>query len=128
MISPDTTETISTISFTKFTSCRRQDTQTQLMQHTPFFLKDLISSLWLPVHTGKKRNSKTKTQNVLIQNSLRLLSQLMLPAASHCCKLVLYRSLFISAVYILYLYCIRVIKAQYETITAVSCFGHMSYL
>lgn len=89
MVSPSTTEMISTISRTKLASCKRNQCI------TPHFLKDLISSLWLPVHTGKK-NSKSSYSKQLTS----LIS--------------------ITVIYI------HVIKAWYETITAVSCFHHTS--
>lgn len=86
---------------------------------TRYFLKDLIPNLCLPVHTGKKRNSKSKTQNVPTQKNFRLLPPLPLSASSHQYNPVLCKSFHICCSCALY--GIHETKAECETITVTTC-------
>lgn len=67
MISPDTTETMSTISFTKLASCKRQDTQTQAMHHSLFPKR---SPIWpLASCTHRKETQKMKLKLLLFKTA-----------------------------------------------------------
>lgn len=117
MISPDTTETISAISFTKSALAGGKMPKPS-HSITLYFLKDPIPNLCLPVHTGKKVK-KTKLKMFPFKKNLCLLSPLPLSATSHQYNPVLCKSLHICCSSALYR--IHVMKAECETSTVTTC-------